>query len=104
QILALLGGEGLSRATHAGHAIQLVLRASSRGGTHECTLSGRTEPNGAGGTPAASERRQTRGAQAQARADSVGGGRRRRRCGDCEKRWGRQVPRLPNKAPLRAPP
>src|SRR5262249_56891991 len=79
QILALLGGEGLSRATHAGHAIQLLVRASPRGGTHECTLSGRTEPNRAGGTAAASERRQTRGAQVQARADSVGGGRRRRR-------------------------
>jgi hypothetical protein len=28
QILTLLGGEGLCRATHAGHPIQLFIRAS----------------------------------------------------------------------------
>jgi hypothetical protein len=45
QILALLAREGSSRTTHAGHPIQLWVRASRRGGTDECTLSGRTEPN-----------------------------------------------------------
>src|SRR6185295_18451828 len=38
QILALLGGEEFSGATHAGHSIQLVVCASRRGGTDECTL------------------------------------------------------------------
>jgi len=37
QILALLGGEGFSQATHASHPIQLVVRASIRGGTDECS-------------------------------------------------------------------
>jgi hypothetical protein len=37
QTLALLGREGISRVTHAGHPIQL---ASIGGGTDECTLSG----------------------------------------------------------------
>jgi transposase len=45
EILALLGRESFSRATHAGHPIQLVVRALPRGGTDECTLSGRAQPN-----------------------------------------------------------
>jgi len=40
EILALLGREGFSRATHAGHPIQLFVRASIDGRTDECTLSG----------------------------------------------------------------
>ena len=44
QILALLGGEEFSGATHAGHSIQLVVRASRRGGTDECTLSCHIDP------------------------------------------------------------
>jgi hypothetical protein len=45
QILALLGREVFCRVTHAGHPIQLFVRASYEGGTDECTLSGRTQPN-----------------------------------------------------------
>jgi hypothetical protein len=44
QVLALVGGESFFRATHAGHPIQLVIRASTRGGTDQRTPSGRTEP------------------------------------------------------------
>ena len=36
QILALLGREVFCRVTHAGHPIQLFVRASYEGGTDEC--------------------------------------------------------------------
>src|ERR1700758_3741095 len=55
QILALLGREGFSGATHAGHPIQLFVRTSTRGGTDESTLSGRTEPNRTRATDRAAE-------------------------------------------------
>jgi hypothetical protein len=48
QILALLGREGFCKMTHLGHPIQLFVRASTRGGTDERTLSGRTQPIRAG--------------------------------------------------------
>ena len=38
QILALLGRERFRRRTHAGHPIQLFVRASNQGGADECTL------------------------------------------------------------------
>jgi hypothetical protein len=40
EILALLRREGVCRATHASHPIQLFVGASTDGGTDECTLSG----------------------------------------------------------------
>src|SRR5260370_22113725 len=63
QILALLGREIFCSAAHARHPIQLFVRASNEGGgTDECTLSGRTQPNRAHRTRCASEKRQARGA------------------------------------------
>jgi len=56
QILALLGREGFCRMTHRGHPIQLFVRALPWGGTDECTLSGRTQPNRARRTHSAFER------------------------------------------------
>ena len=52
QILPLLGREGFCRRTHAGHPIQLFVRASNTEARDECTLSGRTQPNRAHGTQA----------------------------------------------------
>ena len=40
QILALLGRESFCRRTHAGHPIQLFVRASNQGGADECALPG----------------------------------------------------------------
>ena len=45
QILPLRGREGFCQRTHAGHPIQLFVRASNEEARHECTLSGRTQPN-----------------------------------------------------------
>jgi hypothetical protein len=45
QVLPLLGREGFCRRTHAGHPIQLLVRASNTEARHECTLSGRPQPN-----------------------------------------------------------
>jgi hypothetical protein len=45
QVLPLLGGEGFCRRTHAGHPIQLLVRASNTEARHECALSGRPQPN-----------------------------------------------------------
>lgn len=69
QILALLGREGFCRMTHLGHPIQLFVRASTRGGTDECMLSGRTQANRARRTHSTFERGEARGTQAQAGAD-----------------------------------
>ena len=66
QILGLLGGEEFSGATHAGHSIQLVVRASRRGGTDECTLSCHIDPIRAQRAQGAFERRQAPGAEAGA--------------------------------------
>src|SRR3984957_14603757 len=44
QILALLGREGFCRRTHAGHPIQLFVRASNQGGADECTLPSGAQP------------------------------------------------------------
>jgi hypothetical protein len=38
--LALLRREGFCRTTQSDHPIQLLVRALTRGGTDECTLSG----------------------------------------------------------------
>jgi hypothetical protein len=46
QVLPLLEREGFCGRTHAGHPIQLFVRASNeREASDECTLSGRTQPN-----------------------------------------------------------
>ena len=68
QILALLGSETFLRATQTGLPIRLFVRASKRGGTHECTLSCHVDPRRARRTSGAVERRQTAGAQAPADA------------------------------------
>ena len=65
EVLPLLGREGFCRRTHAGHPIQLFVRAS-QGGRHECTLSGRTKPSRAQRSQGAAHRRQARVTQAQA--------------------------------------
>jgi hypothetical protein len=67
------------RGPRAGPDPSFVRRCLSEGGTDECTLSGRTEPNRARRTQGASEPRQARGAQAQARSEFTGCGRRRQR-------------------------
>src|SRR5665213_3788277 len=64
QILALLGRESFCRRTHAGHPIQLFVRASNQGGADECTLPGGAQPCRARRTQGASERWQAGGAQA----------------------------------------
>src|SRR5258707_11219492 len=64
--MALLGRESFCRRTHAGHPIQLFVRASNQGGADECTLSGGAQPCRAHRTQGASERWQAGGAQAQA--------------------------------------
>ena len=80
QILALLRREGFCGATHAGHPIQLFVRASNQ---EEARMNLRyrveLEPNRAQRTHCASERRQARSAQAQAGADFAGRRRRRQR-------------------------
>src|SRR5262249_59929900 len=68
EILPLLGREGLCGWTHAGHPIQLFVRASmkeARMNVHYRVELSQTERER---TQSASERRQARGAQAQARA------------------------------------
>ena len=55
QILPLLGREGFSRRTYAGHPIQLFVRASNEEARHECTLSGRTQPSRAHRTQGAAQ-------------------------------------------------
>nr|GAJ38022.1 hypothetical protein BDOA9_0206400 [Bradyrhizobium sp. DOA9] len=77
QILPLRGREGFCRNTHAGHPIQLFVRASNEEARHECTRSGRTQPDRAHRTEGAAQRRQACVPQAQASADFVG-----RRCRD----------------------
>src|SRR4029078_4365565 len=72
QILALLGGEEFSGATHAGHSIQLVVCASRRGGTDECTLSCHIDPIRAQRARSAFERGKEPGAKAQAGPNSAG--------------------------------
>src|SRR6201997_2522493 len=77
QILPLRGREGFCRRTHAGHPIQLFVRASNEEARHECTLSGRTQPNRAHRTEGAAQRRQASVPPAKASADFAG-----RRCRD----------------------
>jgi len=101
QILPLHGREGFCRRTHAGHPIQLFVRASNTEARHECTLSGRSQPNRAHGTQGAAQQRQACVAQAQASPDLAG---RRCRCGrrgDREECRRGRLDRVPDQAPLR---
>ena len=56
QILALLGRESFCRRTHAGHPIQLFVRASNQGGADESCATGWSQPCRAHRTQVASER------------------------------------------------
>src|SRR4051794_8616094 len=75
--------------------------ASDKEAKHECTLSGRIEPNRAGRTDSDARRRQACRPQAQAGADFAGGRCRLLRRGDCPNRPGQPFQRRPDKAPLR---
>lgn len=101
QILPLRGREGFCRRTHAGHPIQLFVRASNEEARHECTLSGRTQPNRAHRTEGAAQRRQACVPQAQASADFAGRRCRDQRRGDRKERRRERLDRVPDQATLR---